>query len=232
MKTKQNISKFIIMAGLCVAGSAGADSNSDYFDTVALPKIQDMVAASLQEGVAHTGVTPIDTATLTIATRNQPIHVYFISEGAAYANIIGVTENKVGGSKRSTDLFTATTPPMTAGDFYLLKNLQAKSVLDFYLISNGANGGKDKFGSLSAGSDGLMHVIGLNSPVNAYNSDSGYLILGFEDTLGGGDGDYNDVIIAIEGLNVAVATPEPALWMTLGTFGLMGLMAWRRKQAA
>jgi hypothetical protein len=62
--------------------------------------------------------------------------------------------------------------------------------------------------------------------------DSPYLIAAFEDMRGGGDMDYNDVIVAIDigRANVArlVAAPVPPLAVTL--VGLLGVAAlWRRR---
>jgi hypothetical protein len=244
MKTNQNFAKWIAGAVLCAATSAGAatytiqsagsDAASLYFQQNALPGIQAMIAAKLPESSPLGNLPkmyPLDPATLQIST-TKPLRAYFLSEGADYKNTMGFNATGVGTSSGNpqTYIANASAPPLHAGDFVDLGTMPVGSVMDFYVIANGYNGGKNVFTTVaSANPDKLAHVIGLNYAVNAYQSDSGYLILGFEDLLNGGDKDYNDVMIAIEGL--AVATPEPALWLTLGTFGMLGLLARRRKQA-
>ena len=63
----------------------------------------------------------------------------------------------------------------------------------------------------------------LNSP---------YVFIAFKDMWGGGDKDINDAVIA---LNVGaatvkslLATPEPAMWLTLGSFLVLAVWVKRR----
>jgi hypothetical protein len=62
-----------------------------------------------------------------------------------------------------------------------------------------------------------------------------HLIIGFEDLLGGGDRDFNDLLFAVDigAINIAAltASPEPAIWLTLGCFLGTGLWIQRRKLA-
>lgn len=61
---------------------------------------------------------------------------------------------------------------------------------------------------------------------------SPYLFIAYEDLLGGGDKDFNDVIVAVDigAANVAslLATPEPSTWLMLGS--LVGFVAWARRR--
>jgi hypothetical protein len=119
-------------------------------------------------------------------------------------------------------------PPLNPGDFASLGTFASGTVLDFYLIVNST---KDTYSTLQpANPDGVTHVVSMSAPVNAYQSDSGYLILGFEGGKDQGrkDFDYSDVVIAVEGL--AVASPEPALWMSLGSFILIAAGVRHRRQ--
>jgi hypothetical protein len=71
------------------------------------------------------------------------------------------------------------------------------------VIANGANGGKTSFSTQrSENLDGINHVVSFAYTVK----DSPYLILGFEDLLGGGDRDFNDVLFAVV---IALAAIDP-----------------------
>lgn len=73
--------------------------------------------------------------------------------------------------------------PLLPGDFVDLPTLKAGSVLDFFLISDGANGGKTVVTANAARNyDRLSHAVAFALP------DSPYLILGFEDGWKGGTG--------------------------------------------
>jgi hypothetical protein len=107
--------------------------------------------------------------------------------------------------------------------------MEAGSVLDFFLITDGANGGNLVFSAdRSANADGINHAVAF-----AYQkANSPYLILGFEDLYGGGDRDFNDLVFAVDigAANVKALTsaPEPAMALTLVSFLGMTL---RRKRS-
>ena len=79
--------------------------------------------------------------------------------------------------------------------------------------------------------DGINHVVSF-----AYLAkDSPYLILGFEDLLGGGDRDFNDLLFAVDvgaiNIGVLTAAPEPATVFTMSAFLGLGYMLVRRARA-
>ena len=120
--------------------------------------------------------------------------------------------------------------PLLPGDFVNLGTAGAGSILDFFLISDGANGGRSTFGTIAANNpDFINHVVAFAV------ADSPYLVLGFEDMLNGGDRDFNDVIIAVNiGMrNVAslTGTPEPSLALILIVF-MIPAFFWRARLAA
>ncbi len=65
--------------------------------------------------------------------------------------------------------------------------------LDFFLISDGANGGKTwLWNDVAKNVDKLQHVVAYHVP------NSSFILIGFEDIIGGGDLDYNDCLFVVD----------------------------------
>ncbi len=224
----------------------GSDAASATFQKTVLPSISQLLNARLAETKSfNDSAALLDPTRLNLRTASD-VRVYFIGEGAGYRNTLGFSvsaDGQITGNRQlifpdasssvstydpgKTAVRTATAP-LLPGDFVTLGTLAAKSTLDFFLISNGANGGSSVFSTVGAKNpDRINHVVAFALP------DSPYLILGFEDMLGGGDRDFNDVLIAVDigARNVAALTgaPEPALIVVLGAFLLL---AFRHSRSA
>ena len=236
---------------------AGSDAASANFQINVLPSITNLINLNLKETMSLKNATALmlDPSQLKLAT-DSTIRVYFVGEGAGYHNTLAfnfyMPGVNVSDQAASRDVITSsiklifpdasssvstydpsskavrsTSNPLLPGDFVDLGTFQAKGRLDLALIANGASGGKDVFvASPARNDDHITHVVSFalkNSP---------YLIAAFEDLRGGGDRDYNDVIVAIDigRANVArmVSAPVPPLAWTLAA--LMGVSAyWRRR---
>ena len=222
--------------------SAASDDASKNFQVNVLPGVIKLVNGNLGESVkVNDSAFLLDPSKLKLKTASD-VRVYFVGDGAAYANTLGFTTDGSGSvdSKTAQLIFpNASTgskltknEPVQAGDYVNLGKIEAGTALDFFVIANGANGGKTSFSTqLSENPDGINHVVSF-----AYTmKDSPYLILGFEDLLGGGDRDFNDVLFAVDigAVNVAAltATPEPATMASMGAFLALGWVL-RRRQAA
>ena len=229
--------------GLSIVGPvmlAGSDAAAAKFQKEFLPSISQLLNVQLAEcKKINDSSYLLDPSRLQLNTESD-VRVYFIGEGAGYRNTVGfsVTETAAGKADQklifpdaSSSVSTydpaknavrSANMPLLPGDFVNLGTVDAKSMLDFFLISNGVNGGKSVFSTMAANNpDHLNHVVSFamaNSP---------YLILSFEDMLGGGDRDFNDVLIAVDigQRNVAALTgaPEPAMLVVLGSFLLFAL---------
>ena len=241
--------------GLSIAGpvmTGGSDAASQNFKTV-LPGMLQFIKTYLPEARNNLnsplGFT-IDPAKLTLSTMSN-VRAYFAYEGAGYHNTIGFNSTGTGVTSGNPQIIfpdasssagyggTGTgvrtaSDPLMAGDFVDLGTFQAGTLLDFFLIANGANGGRTVYNTSGAANpDGINHVATF-TPTFWGMANSPYLFISFEDLLGGGDKDFNDVIIALDigAANVAalLATPEPATWLTLGS--LLGLAVWSKRRLA
>lgn len=231
---------------------AGSDEASAGFQANVLPSITKLVNENLGERMNFTQSAnfSLDPTKLRMAVESAA-RVYFVGEGAGYRNTLGFNTLAPGESKPTTSL-TATaqlifpdasssvstydpasraqrtaSAPLLPGDFADLGGFAAGSTLDFFLVANGAGGGRDIWTApASRNSDGINHVVAFALP------DSPYLIIAFEDLRGGGDRDYNDVVFAVDigAINVQrlLSTPEPAAWATVGALGFIAWLARRR----
>ena len=229
---------------------AGSDAASRSFQNV-LPGMEKFIQTYLPE--SHNNMNSplafaIDPAKLTLSTKSD-VRVYFAYEGAGYRNTLGFNTTGTGVSSGDPEIIfpnvssslgyggsgngvRTASDPLLAGDFVNLGSFKGGTKLDFFLIADGANGGKTVFSTTeSANPDRINHVASF-SPSYWGVANSPYLFISYEDLLGGGDKDFNDVVFALDigAANVAalLATPEPATWLTLGS--LVGLAVWARNR--
>ena len=253
--------------GLQLAGpvmEAGSDASAKNFQQKVLPSLNKFISSALPEQKNNTmsKAFEIDPNKLVLATKTA-VRAYFVSEGAAYHNAIGVDVTTTGndpknwwdevssasaklifpdassteGGFASAAYGTRTaSEPVLPGDFVNLGTFAKGTKLDFFLMANGANQSWSSVFSTkeSINPDGFQqHVAGFTTKLFATPKlNSPYVFLSFEDLWGGGDKDINDTIIALNvGVNTVkslMATPEPATWLTLGSFLALAVWAKRR----
>ena len=133
----------------------------------------------------------------------------FVSTSASFTSELGLV------GRPGVIFNTSTTATGTVVD---LGSFAAGTVLKFSLRV--LNTGQTYFtGPGTDNPDGVPHA--------GVDMVAGGTTVGFEDTFGGGDQDYNDLIFSFT--NTRAAVPEPATWaMMLGGFGLVGAAARRR----
>lgn len=206
-------------------------------------------AAYGTDGAKINDLAALDLGSLTWEAGAHGVEVFFINEGAGYWNKFGYSlDNEQtmapylnadkplnafwneevttmwNGIASKHSILADGNGPMALGEGYEIGNVAAGDTVNFFL----KNQPGDVFDSGTAdntlSNDGLQHV-------TTYQYED-FLVLAYEDLYGGGDKDYNDVVIAVRGLvdttpDVA-DVPEPATVLGLLGLGLVGSMVKRK----
>ena len=204
---------------LPVAGNVqvtGSDSRASTFNSLWLSKFQTIINNNLSERVVFTNATGFKLDSSKLFLRQEcveTIRVYFLAEGAGYRNTLGFSFTPAGSSTPGSPkvIFPnasigsgarTVNDPIRTGDFVEIGKGGNGWQLDFFLISDGFNQWRNSnqtntnlswlWNDLSKNSDGLQHVVAFAMP------DSPYILVGFEDIVGGGDLDYNDALFVVD----------------------------------
>ena len=110
---------------------------------------------------------------------------------------------------------------MLKGDFVDMGTFSAGTLLDFFLLPNAAN--TPLTDEAARNSDKLQHMVTFSA------AGSNYLVISYEDAVGGGDKDYNDMIFALQFTTMA---PEPKTWAGLALFGFVVVFQSLRRPAS
>jgi hypothetical protein len=229
--------------------AAGSDAASTAFDTNELSQLRgDVPLRSLTPGNTHSSNLHFYDPSKLILNTAVDASVYFLNVHAGYQNTLGFNTQAQGVTSgdpklifpnASSNVAYASTSwagttrtsgkPLLPGDFVNLGTAAAGTALDFFLIGNGAAGGTNVYTSDKATNpDHLSHMVAFSV------TGSPYLMIGFEDTLGGGDRSFNNVLYAIDigtaNLAGLTSAPEPALWLLLACFLLP--VVWLKRRFA
>ena len=227
--------------GLAIADEVmigGSDASSQTFMDTLLPSLSSMLNASLGGQSSLPGVSSFAVDPANIYLQNAAsVRTYFVGEDTTRRNSFGY--NSVPGIDSGDPLLifpNAASPekkrklnePLLSGDFVDLGSMDAGTLLDFFLIIDGARNNPD--GVLTT--DSSLNPDGINHFVAYGIEDSSYLLIGIEDSLGGGDLDYNDLLFAVDiGQNVNyMVNSEPATGLTLACLLAVCLFAWHRQK--
>lgn len=200
---------------------AGSDDRAVEFEKNILPIVLNIVRLNLASGkiFRDPGSYTLNPNYLVVGDRpNKPMRVYFIDEGAGYRNSLGISVvpfNPVTNQKVPKLIFPSVskpaspneawillakqydrtqTDPLKTGDFVDVPGVDRGDMLDFFLISNGANGGGTVLWNDPALNPyKIRHMVAFEVP--GYPS---FMIIGFEDLIGGGDLDYEDTIFVVD----------------------------------
>lgn len=233
---------------------AGSDATSAGFQANNLPffnSFRNSSALSSGDPLPGANNVRIDPSSLYVSN-DYDMRAYFVSEIADYHNTLGLNATGSGiasgnpeivfpdTSTRDTAFLGGDEPgdggrtnwkPLLPGDFVELGTISAGSTLDFFVISDGVQGGTGVISTNpSANTPSYQYVAAfaftdVNSP---------YILLAYEDIIGGGDEDFNDLLIAVDfgAANIqAIVTPEPSTFLILGFLCALLLLMRRRKFA-
>jgi len=224
-----------------VTAISNGDANAQAFASTLLPKAAALTTRNLSTTLTISGYTllKIDPAKIDLVTESD-VRVYFAGEGAGYSNSVGYNGAGpgVGAGAKLAFLNSSSPVPLASGDYVDLGKFDAGTNLDFFVIADGANHldykSPDNLDQVSstdtaANLDGLQHVF-------AYAvKDSPYLLFSFEDLVGGGDRDYNDVVLVADIGNSNIrrffGAPEPSLLLALGSFSAVLMTVTGRRRA-
>lgn len=195
---------------------SGSDSRAAEFNSQSLPSFRTIINNNLSESVVFTSAPGFKLDSAKFFLRQQAartIRIYFLAEGAGYQNTLGFSftpagsptpgspyvifpNASIGSGKRTQD------NPVREGDFVDIGVGGNGWQLDFFLISDAyriwkaSNQTNTNLGWLwndkSRNSDNLQHVVAFAMP------NSPYILVGYEDILGGGDLDYNDALFVVD----------------------------------
>lgn len=205
-----------------------------------------------QEGLAFgsAAIKAIDPSLLQWTGGTKNVEVFFINEGAGYQNQLLFTANDgplqtiFNNVSSRYSILDNGDGPLGLGQGKSLGSFTQGSRLNFFLNSDGYSYGENLAGSqaltTTAGGEVVNQSDRLLGATPAQNRDklshmvayqlNEWILLGFEDIVGGGDLDYNDTVFVVRGLREAgVSTPEP---VSLAALGLVGLAAGRLRRRA
>jgi hypothetical protein len=200
---------------------AGSDARAVAFEQQIKPIVLNIIRLNLASGQVfrNPGSFTLNPNYLVVGDRpNRPMRVYFIDEGAGYRNSLGISLvpfNPVRNERRPKLIFPTVskpappglshillaqqldrtpTDPLRTGDFVDIPNVQRGDMLDFFLISNGANGGRTVlWNDPEENPYKVRHMVAFEVPGHP-----DFMIIGFEDLIGGGDLDYEDTIFVVD----------------------------------
>ncbi|MGD1858470.1 MAG: DUF4114 domain-containing protein [Leptolyngbyaceae cyanobacterium] len=183
------------------------DQNQELFDFFKSQVNKERAALS------ETDLQPLDANGLLFDT-SETVEIYFIHEGAGYKNqVLFTADDQAPAMLIENASLQGSGGNLKAGDGFILSDFEGLSGVaqfEFLIASNGY--GKSNptllYTDASKNSDGLEHVTAFG-----YTDESTgdyYTFIGFEDIVGGGDLDYNDVVLVAKGFqNPDVDVPEP-----------------------
>jgi hypothetical protein len=218
--------------GLDIIGpvmQSGSDITSASFNANVLPALTAFKDVNLAEARQIVPDGPVQPAPRNIAvTEPTVVRAYFVSEVAAYHNAFGFNATGQGVQSGNPllvfpDASTRSggrtqSQPLKPGDFVDLGIFQAGTSLDLFLVRDGDRGGDVWSMDPTRNSDGVAHAFTYQP-----SGHPDVLMVGWEDLVGGGDRDYNDVLVALQFTPAPTNTsiPEPASLALLALSGLM-----------
>ncbi len=183
---------------------ATSDQRSKQFQSAWLPALKAVAAQNLGEGkkLAKYELFQLDPERLFLI-KPTPVRVYYVDGVSGNQNAMGFSFTLAGAQSPGNQqlVFPSTANPtyhrkwwLSEGDFVDLGLTGAGTRLDLFMIVNGgANQDVYRwYADINRNKDRLSHLVTFSIP------DSPFLLIGFDDAPGGGDRDFNDLVIAVD----------------------------------
>ncbi|MGQ5702152.1 PEPxxWA-CTERM sorting domain-containing protein [Sandaracinobacteroides sp. A072] len=155
------------------------------------------------------------------ASADGDIVAYFAGHSAGYTNYLRLLVNGV-----DTGIEGLNNQTSALGESLNFGAVQAGDVLTFAIRVS--NTGDFFYSDRNLNADGITHIYSAPYAGGDFGIPAGVYV-GFEDILGGGDKDYDDLRFVFTNVSGG-AVPEPATWaMLIAGFGLVGFAARRRR---
>ena len=235
--SKTNALLPLVLAGLALIGAElGEASAAHAYTTSVLPAPGGELSLATPGGILDQlyglgNVSRVDDS-LDQAWRNLGIATAIPrAKYAGYSQTFGyVTESNV-----FVPLFSTSGGGLLGGPGIQFTDAQSGTSFGWGDDPNGTQVGPGLWRDLEAdNADGLDHMVTYLVTGNAGHSDNhvGAYVIAFEDLQGGGDLDFNDLVVEVRGVLDAPAVPAPtALVLTLAGAGAAGLVVLRRRAA-
>lgn len=215
--------QFALAAAVVVSGVMASEAQAFTFTQTEAQNLQEQNQELFNFFKSHvnteraalsaTDLKPLDATNLLFDT-SETVEVYFIHEGAGYKNqVLFTADDQAPAMLIENASLKGSGGNLKAGDGFILSDFEGLSDVaqfEFLIASNGY--GKENptllYTNADKNSDGLEHVTAFGY-MDEVTGDY-YTFIGFEDIVGGGDLDYNDVVLVAKGFqNPDVDVPEP-----------------------
>ena len=204
-----------------------------------LPSLTKFIQAALpQPQSTISSLVEIDPNKLVLAT-STAVQACLLSKGAPNQSIglsAGTSDNNP--QNMWNAVAASSSKLLLPGDLVNLGTYKQGTKLDFFLLANSQSAAFANSEAASINPDGFrQHLMAATTKIFAVPQlNSPYVFLSFENLWGGGNQEANNTIIAFNvgaaTVKSLLATPEPATWLTLGSFLAVAVWAKRRMNQA
>ncbi|RZM77331.1 DUF4114 domain-containing protein [Leptolyngbya iicbica] len=242
------VKPFAVAATLVISGLMAAEAQAFSFTQTEATNLEVQNKALFDFFKSHVNteraalsaseLKPLDATGLLFDT-SETVEVYFMYEGAGYKNeVLFTADNQAPKTLIANASLQGSGGTLKSGDGWILSDfsgLPGIAQFEFLIRSNGYNKPNNTllYTDASKNSDGLEHVTAFG--YTDEKTGEYYTFIGFEDIVGGGDLDYNDVVLVAKGFtnpDAPVDVPEPISGLAVLAVGAVAVGGALKKKMA